>query len=148
MPGLLNTLLNRLTSTRAGYLDNLTRLDSKVSDCLQASSTAATNMDSKVSDCLQAADYNSNTFKSVQQVTGTVTGSSGQFSTTETITSVTTSKTFLILSWSVEGPNASTTSESSCRATLTNSTTVTIDGYVNLTSGNDLNYTVFVVEGN
>lgn len=119
IPGKLKTLLDRLTATRAGYLDNLSA--GAVAQAGTALSTAQwTNTRAGYLDNIPSIP--TTPINSIQY--GEVSIAAAATSATATITSVTTSKTVLVFLGS-RMTSGSTASDFQGSLTLTNSTTVT-----------------------
>jgi hypothetical protein len=126
VPGKLKTLIDRLTSTRAGYLDNLA----------QYTTTRAGYLDRLNSYLDASVAGRLGSIKTIRY--GTITISTYNYnrqSATDTFTAVDTAKAVLIPLGMTVGGTASANAACSYRITLTNSTTVTVNVTISDGSG-------------
>lgn len=123
VPGRLKALLDRLTATRAGYLDNLTNLDAAVTSRAAASTALSTatwtgTLAANLGTISSGATAFTGIVASIQYGSISVTGTNT--SATATITSVNTNKAALIYLGSLAA-----NSNGYATITLTNATTIT-----------------------
>lgn len=126
VPGKLKTLLDRLTSTRAGNLDNL---DAAVTTRAAASTALSTSQwTNTLATDLGTISSGASAFTGIiNRIQYGAVSLSAASSATATVTSVNTAKSVLVyLGATVNGTAAAAASDNwFCRLTLTNATTVT-----------------------
>jgi hypothetical protein len=130
VPGKLKTLLDRLTATRAGYLDklNITGNVASSAEVAKASSwtsALATELDGLAPSiaAIPTTPINAITAISIAITAGNATG-------TQTITAVNLAKSIVILTGSIQTSGTAAIQNFAVHLVLTNTTTVTATRYV------------------
>lgn len=143
LPGRVKTLLDRLTSTRAGYLDNLDAAISTRAAASSALSTATwTSTKAGYLDAAVTSRMGSIKTLSYDSIDVTLSGNSSA-SNTKTITSVDTSKTVVFFGGFTGQLNSNVPMSGAVK--LTNSTTVTAYGYAGISGAYTGTITVYYV---